>query len=407
MGVLQAAIPLFFGLLALEFLVARRRHRRVHELRDSITDVGCAILSQLTGIFIGILGLWAYATAARHLSLQHWWDRLGWEAAGPAAWAGVFALVDLGQYLVHRLSHHCSLLWACHLVHHSSNELNYAVALRNSSLQGVFNLIFILPLAFLGIPWQMIGVCYGLNVAWQFWLHTRLVGTLGPLELVLNTPSHHRVHHGTEAEYLNRNFAGVFIIWDRLFGTFAREQVEPHYGITPGLSSANPVWINLYGFQQIARAWRRASGWRDRIGAVLGPPVAWEPGGAPPAPWSSISALVTPALMTYAVIQFGLLVLATIWLLRQGGSISLEGKVAFTVAAALLLTSVAGILEARSWVRKIEISRLAALCAAALLLSPPPGWPAGLLPMYALASLAGFALVARGETFQPIEGRRA
>lgn len=264
-------------MMGLEWLVARVRGRRVYRLRDSVTDLGCGILSQVCGVYLALLGLGAYRMVAE------WADRAGlllipqWPQGGPfasaragLAWVIVFLLVDLGQYWMHRASHRITFLWACHLVHHSSEELNYAVALRNSSLHGLFLWVVPLPLAAAGVPWQVFGICYGVNVAYQFWLHTRLIGRLGPLEWVLNTPSHHRVHHGRDLEYVDRNYGGVLIIWDRLFGTFAVERREPTYGIAPRFAAADPVWANVWGFARMAREVRRSSAIRDKVAAVSG-----------------------------------------------------------------------------------------------------------------------------------------
>src|SRR6185503_1036082 len=127
-----------------------------------------------------------------------------------------------------------------------------------------------------GLPWQMAVTCYGLNQMHQFWLHTRLVGRLGWLETFLVTPSHHRVHHGRDAKYVDRNYGGVLIIWDRLFGSFQREEEEPHFGLTRPLRSWNAVWANVQGFGDVVRKWRASRGWRERSLSVFGPPE-WEP----------------------------------------------------------------------------------------------------------------------------------
>jgi sterol desaturase/sphingolipid hydroxylase (fatty acid hydroxylase superfamily) len=134
-------------------------------------------------------------------------------------------LVDLAYYFSHRYAHEINVLWAGHVVHHSSEEYNLAVALRQSSLHGLFSWIFYAPLAVLGMPWQLFVACNALNLVYQFWIHTRAVGKLGRVaEYILNTPSHHRVHHGVNPKYQDRNYAGVFITWDRLFGTFVVEE---------------------------------------------------------------------------------------------------------------------------------------------------------------------------------------
>ena len=191
MSVIRVAIPVVLGLVALELLVARVRRRRTYSFVDSIANLGCGAMSQVVGLAVTAVSVGTYALAADMLAVQHRLGAPSWPG-GVGGWTAAFVLVDLGQYLVHRLSHRVALLWACHAVHHSSTELNYGVALRNSSFHGFFTWAFVLPLAAVGVPWRTVAVCYGANVLYQFWLHTRLVGRLGWLEWILNTPSHHR-----------------------------------------------------------------------------------------------------------------------------------------------------------------------------------------------------------------------
>lgn len=302
----HAAAPLLAGLGVAEYLAARRRGIRAFTDLDTIANLGCAVLSQVTGI-----GVAAVTIAAYHLTTQWFATRglppaLPWQDTGWIGWGLVFLIVDLGQYLIHRLSHRVSILWACHEVHHSSGELNYAVAIRNSSLHGLLIWVFYLPGAALGIPWTMVATCYGINVLYQFLLHTRVVGRLGPLESWLNTPSHHRVHHGRQAKYLDRNFGGVLIVWDRVFGTFQREEEEPGYG--PPLGSWNPVWANLHGLARIRLAWRAAGDWPGRWLAVFGPPERL-PGIAPRA---SGGFRPSPALLLWVSLQTAAAVVATL-----------------------------------------------------------------------------------------------
>jgi alkylglycerol monooxygenase len=403
MSLLHAAVPLFFALIGLEWLVARARRRTVYALHDSITDLGCGILSQICGVYLGLLSLGAYrvagALAARHAAGLF----PGWPEGGPlsspraaAAWIGVFLLVDFGQYWMHRASHRVSILWACHLVHHSSEELNYTVALRNSSLHGLFLWVVPLPLAVAGVPWQAFAVCYGLNVAYQFWLHTRVIGRLGPLEWVLNTPSHHRVHHGRDPEYVDRNYGGVLIVWDRIFGTFAAERQEPCYGVAPPVAGSDPVWMNLWGFGQIARTARRAGGFAGTVSALLGPP-RWSQSSNRTCPAPELSRSGRRSSDAYALAQFLLLLAVTVACLDQLGRASLLDVAAYGALAALTLTGVSAVLERRSWALRFEVARLVAVGVAAAM----PGLrDTGLLPVplllgYATLSLVGVPLLTR------------
>ena len=403
MSALHAAVPLFLALIGVEWLIARHRRRTVYALHDSVTDLGCGILSQICGVYLGVLSLGAYRLAAT-LSAPYaaglfppWPGSTPWSSLRAAtAWVVVFLLVDFGQYWMHRASHRVSILWACHLVHHSSEELNYTVALRNSSLHGLFLWVVPLPLAVAGVPWQVFAVCYGLNVAYQFWLHTRVIGRLGWLEEVLNTPSHHRVHHGQDAEYLDRNYGGVLIVWDRMFGTYAEEGREPRYGIAPRAPGCDPVWMNLWGFGEIARELRRATGCRGKAMALLGPPRWRERSSSPRTPADS-STSGRSLSESYALGQFVLLFAVTVLRLDDLGRASLTDLAAYGALTAVTLTGVSAVLERRSWARSFEAARLAAVALAAA----SPGLrdnglaPAPLLLGYAVLSLLSIPVLIR------------
>ncbi len=160
-------------------------------------------------------------------------------------WALVLAffVADFVYYWEHRIAHQVRLLWTQHAVHHSSRDLNIATAFRFGPLEGLWALIIHLPMVFLGFPPEMVFFGGITVLAYQTWLHTEAIGRLGPLEAVLNTPSHHRVHHGADAKYLDRNYGGVLIIWDRLFGTFQAEEERPRYGLVRDFDSRNPVRV--------------------------------------------------------------------------------------------------------------------------------------------------------------------
>ena len=377
MDVIQASIPLFFALIGLELLVARLRRRSTYRLGDSVSDLSCGILSQFAGIFIALGTVLAFAWVTAHARIQlflpvpEWLFRNpfaggGLDLAALGSWALVFLLDDFAYYWMHRTSHVVNLLWAGHVVHHSSEEFNLTVALRQSSLHGLMSWVFYMPIALLGVPVTMWLISHALNLVYQFWVHTREIGRLGPLELVLNTPSHHRVHHGVNPEYQDRNFAGMLIIWDRMFGTFEPEVAPPVYGLTKPLRSWNPLWANLHVFGEIATKLRAARTWGERWRAVLGHP-GWMPaalgprivpGPVSPETFPKYDPEVPAELRRYAVAQFLAVLLASVAVLNAASSLPSATLVAATFYVLLSLGNIGGILEARAWSGPSEIARL-------------------------------------------------
>jgi sterol desaturase/sphingolipid hydroxylase (fatty acid hydroxylase superfamily) len=191
-------------------------------------------------------------------------------------WVVAIAAVDLAYYFSHRFVHRVNVGWAAHQAHHSSEYLNFGTALRQK-WNPWFEFFFFLPLPFLGIaPW-VIYLAFGFNLIYQFFVHTELVGKMWrPVELVMNTPSHHRVHHGSDPEYLDKNYAGILIIWDRLFRTFTAERQRPTYGLTYKVDTYNLLKLQYGDYVQMARDVRSAQRFRDKLGYIFGPP-GWAP----------------------------------------------------------------------------------------------------------------------------------
>jgi len=277
------SIPIFFTLIGLEVAWDQLKGRGLYRLGDSLANIGCGIMDQSTGLFSKVLVVAAY-TAMFHLTAA--WRP--WELqATPAVWVATFVLSDLAYYWAHRLSHGVNILWIGHVVHHQSEDYNLAVALRQSVLQKVLLMWVYWPLALAGFPPEIFLTCMAVNLLYQFWIHTELIDTLGPLEWVMNTPSHHRVHHGRNPEYIDRNHAGVFIVWDRMFGTFQKELVKPTYGIPRPTDTFNPVHAQWKPVVDLWNDLKRIPNWRDRLRFLFAAP-GWYPdsmGGrqAPPA----------------------------------------------------------------------------------------------------------------------------
>ncbi len=261
------AIPAFVILILAEMWVARRRDRSRYEPRDTLTSLmlgfGSTISGLLTGGLFLALALWVYQY--RLFDIGYVW------------WAFVLAFVidDFAYYWIHRAGHRIRWAWAAHVIHHSSQHYNLSTALRQT-WTGFFGLTFLikLPLFLIGFPPAMIAFVGGLNLVYQFWIHTETIGRMPRwVESVFNTPSHHRVHHGTNPRYLDANYGGVLIVWDRLFGTFTAEvDAEPvRYGLVRQLGSFNILWAASHEWIAIARDVCHAP-WRHKLGYMVKPP---------------------------------------------------------------------------------------------------------------------------------------
>lgn len=193
-------------------------------------------------------------------------------------WTVLLALIvaDFTYYWEHRIAHQVRLLWTQHAVHHSSRDMNIVTSVRFGPLESLWSLIAHIPMVLIGFPPDLIFACVIVVLAYQTWLHTELIGKLGPLEYVLNTPSHHRVHHGCDAKYLDKNYAGILMIWDRMFRSFKEEDETPNYGLTTEFDSQNPLRVWFSEIPGLVRDLRVARSWREVWMRLFAPP-GWKP----------------------------------------------------------------------------------------------------------------------------------
>jgi sterol desaturase/sphingolipid hydroxylase (fatty acid hydroxylase superfamily) len=267
-----AALLIVAEAMLSRFAIVRARYRAA----DSFASFG---------MIVGNLGmnLLMAGTVFAGLSAAHRLRLFTVPATFVPGWVAIVVLDDFTYYWFHRISHECRFWWAAHVNHHSSREYNLSVAVRQSWTSVVVGTWLLwIPLAFLGFPPEMILAQQGFNLIYQFWIHTEAIGRMPRwFEYVFNTPSHHRVHHAANPVYLDRNYAGIFVIWDRLFGTFTAETAEepPRYGIVKNIDTFNPLRIAFHEWIAIGRDLVRARSIREALGSVFGPP-GWRPDGA-------------------------------------------------------------------------------------------------------------------------------
>ena len=389
------AIPFFFVLIGLELLVDRWRGVSTYRLADSINSLSAGVLSQVSGLLTKGLGLLTYGFAVQHLALFELSAQQTW------VWVLAFVLYDFCYYWNHRLGHERNVLWAAHSVHHQSEDYNLSTALRQTSSGFLFGWIFYLPLAVLGVPLLVFLTVAALNLLYQFWVHTRHVPKLGWYEWAFVTPSNHRAHHAQNAIYMDRNYGGVFILWDRLFGTFQEELDEEPviFGVTTPLASWNPLWANLQFYVQLWRDATRAASWWDKL-RIWFMPTGWRPADVAakyPLSKPELSQFVkfevplSAGQKVYAGVQFALYLVGGTYLLAISESLSLGLLIASWAWVAFGLYSLGVWLENRPLARLLEVLRLLssvplllALQQAALLPVDAAVW--SVLALYALAS---------------------
>lgn len=363
MKLIVASIPLFFILIGIEIVAARVLERRVYRFADSFADLGCGMIEQLLGVLVKASLFAAYLAIYAKTRLFDLAEN-SWIVFGIC-----FLATDFLYYWFHRMSHEIGAFWAAHSVHHQSEEYNLSVALRQGAFQSFFSWVFYLPLALIGFSPTTFITCSALNTLYQFWIHTRLIGTLGPIEWVFNTPSHHRVHHGRNPRYIDRNHAGVLIIWDRLFGTFVEETEEPVYGVVKPLASANPLWANFASWADLFAVSARATRLLDRVRPFIAAP-GWRPaeqGGRIQPPEVSRPAdepvdTPVPATVTaYVFLQFVVLLALTTVGLARAATVGTLPFVVLALGVVFSLVVLSALLEQKNWAVGLEAARVLAL----------------------------------------------
>jgi alkylglycerol monooxygenase len=269
------AIPVFILAMLVEIIWTQRTRKHQYRVNDTFTCLTASIISSQAGVYGAGLITFCYLLIFNHyhmIDMRHLSTSLQIVCV-----ASLVVLQDFFYYWFHRAAHRINLLWASHITHHSSEEYNFAVALRQSTFQQFFSWPVYLPLAIIGYPAEWLALVTAINLIYQFWLHTREIDRFPWwIEAVFNTPSHHRVHHGTNTQYLDKNYGGMLIIWDRLFGTFEPEIEEVRYGITVPLTSYNPIWANLHYFWFLIKTSLSAPDIHQVMKLWLAPPD-WNP----------------------------------------------------------------------------------------------------------------------------------
>jgi len=390
MKLILYAVPFFFVLIAVELLADRWRAMHTYRLADTISSLSAGVLSTTTGLLTKGVGLITYALALKYLALLQLPEDSLW------VWLFAFVLYDFCYFWHHRLGHERNVLWAAHSVHHQSEDYNLSTALRQTSTGFVLGWVFYLPMAVLGVPLPVFVTVATVNLLYQFWVHTRHVPKLGWFEWLFVTPSNHRAHHAQNALYMDRNYGGVFIVWDRLFGTFQEEDdAEPViFGVTTPLQSWNPLWANWQFYGQLLADAQRTERWRDKL-RIWFMPTGWRPADVAakyPINKPDLSRFVKFEVplarrqQVYIAAQFAVYLALGSYLLNLGETLSPQALMLGWGYMALGLFVLGAGLENRPWALKLEWLRLA-LNLPLVWLAPVAGlWPASALGWVGLSS---------------------
>ena len=376
--VITWATPVFFLLIALELLWGWHQKRNTYRLNDAITSIGLGVLSQVAGVFTRILRVGIYALIFHSIALFHW-DIEAW-------WALPAALVfyDFCYYWHHRFMHRIAIMWAAHVVHHSSEDYNLSTALRQTSTGALFGWIPYVPMAIAGVPPTLFAIVALIDLLYQFWVHTEHIGKLGWFDRVFVSPSNHRVHHGVNDDYLDKNYGGILAVWDRCFGTFTEElDHQPVvYGTRSPLHSFNPLRANLEVYQQLAHDSRHAASAWDKARIWFMPP-GWRPAELqarmPRSPFEFNSRRrydpgIPTATGIYVLLQFAVVLGCAVHFLEIQRTVSGWPLLSYLAFLTVSMVALGALLEGRQYGWFIELARLAT---ALLLLLGTGSWFAG------------------------------
>lgn len=345
------ATPFFFALIALEFAWARRTGRRAYRLNDAINSLSCGVVSQLANLFLRAFSIGIYALVYARVAPGSWPVDAWW------AWALAIVCYDFCYYWNHRLGHESAVFWASHVVHHQSQCYNLSTALRQTSTGALLGWVFYVPMAVAGVPPQMFAVAAVCNLLYQYWIHTELIGRLGWFDRWFSSPSNHRVHHAVNDRYIDRNYGGLTMAWDRLFGTFVAEDEPCVYGTRAPLDSWDPLWANLEVYADLARKSWQAPRWGDKLRVWFRAP-GWRPAQATAqvvpfelAKVRTFDPPLTPAARWFATLHLAGAVIATVPVLWYAQSMPQAGLVMASAAIVAALWLAGAVMQRRVSVR--------------------------------------------------------
>ncbi|WP_298925670.1 lysoplasmalogenase family protein [uncultured Ramlibacter sp.] len=366
--IIVLATPVFFLLIAIEFAWGLAKGRNTYRLNDAVNSISLGMLSQVTAVFMKLLTIGIYT--AIHSLVAVWHNEAFW-----TAWYGwLLALVfyDFCYYWLHRAGHESAVFWAAHVVHHQSQDYNLSTALRQTSSGVLLGWLFYVPMAVAGVPPLVFGVVALVDLLYQFWVHTEHVPKLGWFDRWFCSPSNHRVHHAVNDRYLDRNYGGMLIVWDRLFGSFKEEDERCVYGTRSPLDSWDPLWSNGEVYWALAKDSWHARSWADKLRVWFKPP-GWRPADVAqrfPKPAFEIAAVqryhppMTAAVAWFGGLQFLLLLGGVALFLWHADQMPLAQSSVWLAALVASLWAVGAVMQGRIHISTVLLVESCALATA-------------------------------------------
>jgi alkylglycerol monooxygenase len=390
-NLLAFAVPFFVLFMTIEFLVARKKKLPYFNLHHSVANVSIGIAERLLDVWVTGAFFFFYDHLQKNYGLFE-------IRAGVLTWILLLLCTDFCWYWYHRLAHEVNVFWAAHVVHHQSEDFNYTVSARITVFQAFIRTGFWAILPLLGFPAMMITTLLLVHGLYPFFIHTRLIGKLGILEYIMVTPSHHRVHHASNEQYLDKNYGDVFIIWDKLFGTFQKEEdtVEIKYGLTKPLNSYSFLWQHVHFFAELWYAVRRTSGLVNKLKLIFGKPDLMDP-AARAAVEKKFNILHLPQavehrLNRYVVWQIAISISLLFVFILFEHYLPLTQQVLISLGLILTLINCGAIMEQKKWVFYLEFLRLLTVTIG-IVIAYPAGWLSVLLLLVALLLIRYFETI--------------
>lgn len=368
--VIVLATPVFLLLIAVEYAWGVAKGRNTYRLNDAVNSIGLGMLSQISAVLTRTLRVGIYTAVYGYVAL---WKNDSFWISG-AGWLLALIFYDFCYYWLHRAGHEVAVFWAAHVVHHQSQDYNLSTALRQTSSGALLGWIFYLPMALAGVPPLVFGVVALIDLLYQFWVHTEHVGKLGWFDRWFCSPSNHRVHHAVNDRYIDRNYGGVLIVWDRLFGSFKEEDERCVYGTRKPLDSWDPLWANAEVYWDLLLLSWRTRHWRDKLRVWFKPP-GWRPADLPACNGKAFDLArvrrydppAGRAVQAFGALQFGLMLGGSVLFLWHAEDLPLTVAVIWLAVLSTGLWCTGAVLQGRLCITEvllIEAAALSTACAA-------------------------------------------